>query len=163
MSLRGAKRWILLIQDRAKLAISLHFRSLLEAKLSPAICLCVCKCLCECEIVRGPTDHAVNGAKEHGALGGCGALAQVLQHQRTMAEDIDKLTEVEDPHLLQVLPLLVCSGRTDRRKDSGREIQRGEREEGLQTLWDGTCARCRRVETGANRKRVDQIKESKHI
>lgn len=117
--------------------------------------VCVCKCLCECEIVCGPTDHAVNGAKEHGALGGRGALAQVLQHQRTVAEDIDKLTEVEDPHLLQVLPLLVCSGRTDRRKNGGRE-RRDYKHCGMEHV------RCKRVETGANRKRRDQIKEYKH-
>jgi len=95
----------------------------------------VCVCFCECEIVRGPTNHPVNGAEEHGALGGGGALAQVLQHQRAVAEDIYKLPKVEDPHLLQVLPLLVCGGRTDRRKDGGREIQRGERER------LGTCGR----------------------
>lgn len=63
--------------------------------------------------VRAPTNHAVNGAKEHGALGGRGTLAQVLQHQRAVAEDVDKLAQVEDSHLLQVLPLLVGGGRTD--------------------------------------------------
>lgn len=56
------------------------------------------------------TNHAVNGAEEHGALSGCGGLTKILQHQRAMAEDIDKLTEVEHPHLLQMLPLLVCGG-----------------------------------------------------
>lgn len=56
------------------------------------------------------TNHAVNGAEEHGALRGCGGLTKILQHQRAMAEDIDKLTEVEHPHLLQMLPLLVCGG-----------------------------------------------------
>lgn len=81
--------------------------------------------MCECEIVHLPTNHAVDGAKEHGALGGRGTLAQVLQHKRAVAEDVDKLTKVEDPHLLQVLPLLVCSGRTDVRQD---RIQREERE-----------------------------------
>jgi len=44
-----------------------------------------------------------------------------------MAEDIYKLTEVKDPHLLQVLPLLVSSGRTDRSTDSGRKPETGER------------------------------------
>lgn len=82
------------------------------------------------EIVCTPTNHAVNRAKEHRALGGCGTLAQVLQHQRAMAEDVDKLAEVEHPHLLQVLPLLVSSGRTDHGKDGRREAQRGERKSG---------------------------------
>lgn len=81
--------------------------------------------MCKCEIVFFPTNHAINGAKEHGPLGGCGALAQVLQHKRTVAEDVDKLPEVEDPHLLQMLPLLVCSGRTDGRQD---RIQKEKRE-----------------------------------
>lgn len=85
--------------------------------LPAAIFWCVCVCKCFCEIVRAPTNHAVNRAKEHRALGGCGALAQVLQHQRAVAEDIYKLPEVKDPHLLQVLPLLICGGRTDRRKE----------------------------------------------
>lgn len=74
-----------------------------------------------------------------------------------MAEDIDKLPEVEDPHLLQVLPLFVCGGRTERRKDGGREIQGRERE-GLKTLEH---VGCRGVKTGANRKRRDQIKVQK--
>lgn len=63
-----------------------------------------------------PTDHAVDRAEQHGALGGRGALAQVLQHQRAVAEDVDELAEVEDADLLQVLPLLVGRGRTDGRQ-----------------------------------------------
>lgn len=106
------------------------------------------KRLCECAVVSAPTNHAVNRAEEHGALCGRGALAQVLQHQRAVAEDIDKLPEVEDPHLLQVLPLLVCGGRTDRRKDGGREIQRGERMEDV-----GGSG----VEAGANKKKSNHI------
>lgn len=61
-----------------------------------------------------PTNHAVNSPEEHRALGGRGALPEVLQHQRAVAEDVDELPEVEDPHLLQVLPLLVCGGRTEK-------------------------------------------------
>lgn len=83
--------------------------------------MCVCKYLCECVVVHVLTNHAVNSAEEHGALGGSGALAQVLQHQRAMAEDINKLPEVEDPHLLQMLPLLVCGGRTNHRRVDGTE------------------------------------------
>ena len=55
-----------------------------------------------------------------------------------MAKDIDKLPEVEDPHFLKVLPLLVRGGSTDSGKDGGRETQRGEKER-LQTLGDKTC------------------------
>lgn len=97
------------------------------------------RCLCaECEIVCAPTNHAVNGAEEDRALGGRGALAEVLQHQRAVAEDIDKLPEVEGPHLLQVLPLLVCGGSTDR--GGGR--------------WErNTKRRFRGVKTRAKRKR----------
>lgn len=61
-------------------------------------------------MLRALTNHAVNGAEEHGALSGCRGLTEILQHQRAVAEDIDKLTEVEHPHLLQMLPLLVCGG-----------------------------------------------------
>lgn len=62
------------------------------------------------------TDHASNGAKEHGALSGRRGLAEILQHQRAVAEDIDKLTEVEHPHLLQVLPVLIRGGGTDQQE-----------------------------------------------
>lgn len=89
-------------------------------------------------VISALTNHAINRAKEHWALGGCGALAEVLQHQRTMAEDIYKLPEVKQPHFLQVLTLLVCGGRTDRRKDGGREMQKVE-SEGLQTIKNKTC------------------------
>lgn len=64
-------------------------------------------------MVHALTNHAVNGAEEHGSLSGRWGLAKILQHQRAVAEDIDKLTEVEHPHLLQVLPLLVCGGGAD--------------------------------------------------
>lgn len=74
----------------------------------------------ECATLRALTNHAVNGAEEHGALSGCRGLAEILQHQRAMAEDIDKLAEVEHPHLLQMLPLLVCGG--------GAEQQEKEKE-----------------------------------
>lgn len=66
-----------------------------------------------------PTNHAVHGAEKHRALSGRGALAQVLQHQRAVAEDVHKLPEVKNPDLLQVLPLLVCGGGAERRKDDG--------------------------------------------
>ena len=90
----------------------------------------------ECEWVWNlPTNHAINGAEEHRALGGRGALAQILQHQWAMAEDIDKLPEVEDPHLLKVLPLLVRGGSTDRGNDGERETQSGEKER-LQTRYE---------------------------
>lgn len=52
-----------------------------------------------------------------------------------MAEDIDKLPEVEDPHLLKVLPLLVRGGSTDRGNDGERETQSGEKER-LQTRYE---------------------------
>lgn len=77
------------------------------------------KCL-ECEIIRTPTNHPVNGAEEHGPLGGRRGLHEVLQHQRAVAENIYKLAEVEHPHLLQVLPLFIGGGRADHDKD-GRE------------------------------------------
>lgn len=70
----------------------------------------------ECEMVHVLTNHASNGAEEHRALSGCRGLAEILQHQRAVAEDIDKLTEVEHPHLLQVLPVLICGGGTDQQK-----------------------------------------------
>lgn len=111
-----------------------------------------------------PTNHAVNGAEEHRALGGRGALAQILQHQWAMAEDIDKLPEVEDPHLLKVLPLLVRGGSTDRGKDGGRETQRGEKER-LQTLGDETCRMWREepteggeIESKSERKKMSKGK-----
>lgn len=78
--------------------------------------------LCAKRHVRPPTNHAVNGAKEHGALGGGGTLAQVLQHQRAVAEDVDKLAQVEDSHLLQVLPLLVGGGRAEEGEKKRGEI-----------------------------------------
>lgn len=56
--------------------------------------------VCVCETAHALTNHAVNGAEEYGALSGCRGLAEILQHQRAVAEDIDKLTEVEHPHLL---------------------------------------------------------------
>jgi len=77
-----------------------------------------------------PTDHAVNGAEEHGALGGRGALAEVLQHQRAVAEDVHELPQVEHPDLLQVLPLLVRGGRAAHRKEGGggdiRSVVKGQ-------------------------------------
>lgn len=72
-----------------------------------------CLSLHECEMVRVLTNHASNGAEEHGALSGRRGLAEILQHQRAVAEDVDKLTEVEHPHLLQVLPVLIRGGGTD--------------------------------------------------
>ena len=92
-----------------------------------------------------PTNHAVNGAEEHRALGGRGALPQVLQHQRAVAEDIYKLPEVKDSNLLQVLPLLVCGGRTDQRKDGRREIQRGE----IRNKWEVEGSKQEQIERGA--------------
>ncbi len=59
------------------------------------------------------TDHAVDGAEQHRALRRSGALAQVLQHQRPVWKHINKLSQVEQTHLLQVLPLLVCSRRAE--------------------------------------------------
>lgn len=73
------------------------------------------------------TDHAVHGAEEDGALSGCGGLAEVLQHQRAMAEDVDKLTQVEHPHLLQMLPLLVCGGGAEKKKKKGGKHFRSDR------------------------------------
>lgn len=75
-----------------------------------------CLSLHECEMVHVLTDHASNGAEEHGALSGRRGLAKILQHQRAVAEDIDKLTEVEHPHLLQVLPVLIRGGGTDQQE-----------------------------------------------
>lgn len=40
------------------------------------------------------TDHSVDSAEEHGSLGGCGSLSQVLHDQGSVAEDIDKLSQV---------------------------------------------------------------------
>lgn len=85
----------------------------------------------ECEIACEPTDHAVDGAKEHGALGGGGALPEVLQYQRAVAEDINKLAKVKNPHLLQVLPLLVCGGRAaghEQNKKTGLETEKTEQD-----------------------------------
>lgn len=58
------------------------------------------------------TYHAVDRAKENGALCWCGRLAQVLHDQGAVTEDIDKLSQVGQPHLLQVLALLVSRGST---------------------------------------------------
>ena len=56
------------------------------------------------------TNHAIDRAEEHRALRGCGSLAQVLHNQRAVAEDVDELAQVEEPNLLEVLPLLVRGG-----------------------------------------------------
>lgn len=80
------------------------------------------------------TNHAVNGAEEHGALSGCRGLTEVLQHQRAVAEDIDKLTEVEHPHLLQMLPLLVCGGGAEQQEKKGSQTFQVR----LQILTGGT-------------------------
>ena len=77
----------------------------------------------KCEIVCAPTNHAVDGTEEHGALGRRGALPEVLQHQRAVAKDIYKLAEVKDPHLLQVLPLLISGGGADHSKGGGRDAE----------------------------------------
>ena len=77
------------------------------------------------------TDHAVDSAEEHRALGGCGALPQVLQHQRPVREHVDELPEVEDPHLLEVLPLLVRGGRAVGHHDNGRVIKDEESRWGM--------------------------------
>lgn len=58
----------------------------------------------------GLTDHAIDRAEEHRALGGSGCLAQVLHDQGTVAEDIDKFAQVEEANFLQVLPLLISGG-----------------------------------------------------
>lgn len=76
-----------------------------------------------------PTNHAVDGAKEHGTLGWCGAFPEVLQHQRAMAKDIYKLAKVKDPNLLQVLSLLISGGRTDRGKGGGRDAEEKQKKE----------------------------------
>lgn len=60
------------------------------------------------------TDHAVDRAEEHRALRGRGRLAQVLHDQGAVAEDVDELAQVEEPDLLQVLPLLVGGGSAER-------------------------------------------------
>lgn len=75
-----------------------------------------CLSLHECEMVHVLTNHASNGAEEHRALSGRRGLAEILQHQRAVAEDIDKLTEVEHPHLLQMLPVLIRGGGTDQQE-----------------------------------------------
>lgn len=59
------------------------------------------------------TNHAVDCAEENGALCRCGRLAQVLHDQRPMTEYVDKLSQVGQPHLLQVLALLIGRGRTE--------------------------------------------------
>lgn len=59
------------------------------------------------------TNHAVDCAEENRALRRCGRLAQVLHDQRPVAEDIDELSQVGQPHLLQVLALLIGRGRTE--------------------------------------------------
>lgn len=56
------------------------------------------------------TNHAVDRAEEHRALGRGGGLAQILHDQRAVAKDVDKLAQVEEPNLLEVLPLLVSGG-----------------------------------------------------
>lgn len=56
------------------------------------------------------TNHAVDRAEEHRALCGGGGLAQVLHNQRAVTKDIDELAQVEEPNLLEVLPLLVRGG-----------------------------------------------------
>lgn len=60
------------------------------------------------------TNHAVDRAEEHGALCGGGGLAQILHDQRAVAKDVDEFAQVEETHLLEVLPLLVGGGGTER-------------------------------------------------
>lgn len=105
----------------------------LQCSDKTSVCVCLARHSLQLRAlrVRAPTNHAVNGAKEHGALGGRGTLAQVLQHQRAVAEDVDKLAQVEDSHLLQVLPLLVGGGRTDgevvvREEEEGEERRQAD-------------------------------------
>jgi len=62
------------------------------------------------------TDHAVDRAEEHRALRRRGRLAQVLHDQRAVTEDVDELSQVGQPHLLQVLALLVGRGCTAKPK-----------------------------------------------
>lgn len=50
------------------------------------------------------TNHAIDRKQEHRALRGRGSLAQVLHNQRAMGKDVDKLAQVEEPNLLEVLP-----------------------------------------------------------
>lgn len=71
----------------------------------------------ECASRGDLTNHAIDCAEEHGALGGGGRLAQILHDQRAVAEDVDKLAEVEETNLLEVLPLLVSGGSAERRCD----------------------------------------------
>lgn len=82
-----------------------------------------------------------------------------------MAEDVDKLAEVEHPHLLQVLPLLVGSGRTDHGKDGRREAQRGERKSegggGHKHGWN-RCDVERSWHEQTESQRREQIKVDKH-
>lgn len=40
------------------------------------------------------TDHSIDGAEEHGSLGGRRSLSQVLHDQGSVAEDIDELSQV---------------------------------------------------------------------
>ena len=56
------------------------------------------------------TNHAIDRAEEHRALRGRGSLAQVLHNQRAVAKDVDELAQVEEPNLLEVLPLLIRGG-----------------------------------------------------
>lgn len=56
------------------------------------------------------TYHAVDCAEENRALCWCGCLTQVLHDQGAVTEDIDKLSQVGQSHLLQVLALLVSRG-----------------------------------------------------
>lgn len=59
------------------------------------------------------TYHAVDCAKENRSLCRSGRLAKVLHDQGTVTEDVDKLSQVGQPHFLQVLALLVGRGSTE--------------------------------------------------
>lgn len=82
------------------------------------------------------TNHAVDRAKEHRALSRGRGFAQVLHDQRAVAEDIDELAQVEEPHLLQVLPLLVSGSSTERQCEkslSGVPVSLGS--DALRKFW----------------------------
>lgn len=83
------------------------------------------------------TNHAIDCAKEHRALGGGGSLAQVLHDQRAVAEDIDEFAQVEETDLLKVLSLLISGGSAERQCD--RLTTQTSCPEGNLRAMDTTC------------------------
>ena len=65
------------------------------------------------------THGAVDRTKQHTAVRWYSTLTDVLHDQRPVPEDVDELAQMEQTHLLQMLPLLVRRGGTAREFGTG--------------------------------------------